>query len=137
MANKNNKISLWAVFWREILAYLVIIMDKLEFQKKIGEKIRAQRKRQGLSQEQLAELSDMHHTFISNVERGKVSASAYSLFKIASALEMDISDLFNFGVSLDDDDLNHSLSFISSSIRKMNKDLREIYLSAIRGMLQK
>lgn len=32
----------------------------------------------GLSQEQLAETAELHHTFIGNVKRGKVNASAYS-----------------------------------------------------------
>lgn len=113
-------------------------MDKLEFQKRIGEKVRAQRKVCGLSQEQLAEAAEMHHTFISNVERGRVSASAYSLFKIATALKFKLSDI----LCIEDDSnsnqiVNNDLATISGAIKNMASEQRDLYISAIKGMLPK
>jgi len=62
----------------------------------IGENIRSIRKGRKLSQERLAELSDMHPSHISDIERGKVNASITAYFMIAQALKVPLSDLANF-----------------------------------------
>lgn len=113
-------------------------MDKLEFQNKVGNQVRSQRKMRGLSQEQLAEAAEMHHTFISNVERGRVSASAYSLFKIATALKIKLADLLGIedGENIDLE-LNNELASITGAIRNMGLEQRVLYISAIKGMLPK
>ena len=114
------------------------IMDKLEFQKRLGDQVRCQRKMRGFSQEQLAEAADLHHTFISNVERGRVSASAYSLFKIATALKIKLAELLHTEDGSGDDlDLNTELATISGTIRNMASEQRDLYISAIKGMLPK
>jgi transcriptional regulator with XRE-family HTH domain len=59
----------------------------------LGEKIRACRKHAGLTQEQLAEKSDLHHNFIGEVERGNMEISLTSLLKIAKALKVKVRDL--------------------------------------------
>lgn len=52
------------------------------------------RKRKRLSQEQLAELVDIHRTYVSAIELGKVSVSFDVLFKLAEALDTTPSKLF-------------------------------------------
>ena len=59
----------------------------------VGEKIRACRKQAGLTQEKLAEKSDLHHNFIGEVERGNMEISLTSLLKIAKALQVKVRDL--------------------------------------------
>ena len=59
----------------------------------LAEAIRAKRKRTGLSQEKLAEKSDLSTVFISRVECGKESPSVDSLVKIARALEVRVGYL--------------------------------------------
>ena len=59
----------------------------------LGEAIRARRKKDGFSQEKLAERADLSTVFISRVERGKESPSVDSLVKIARALRAHVSDL--------------------------------------------
>ena len=54
------------------------------------------RKRKRLSQEQLAELVDIHRTYVSAIELGKVSVSFDILFKLAEVLETTPSKLFEF-----------------------------------------
>ena len=54
--------------------------------------IRASRK---LSQEKLAELSGLHRTYISSVERGDRNPTLVTLGKLASALDMDISEMLH------------------------------------------
>ena len=49
-----------------------------------------------LSQTQLAELVDIHRTYVSSIELGKVSVSFDILFRLAEALEIPVSKLFEF-----------------------------------------
>lgn len=52
------------------------------------------RKKKRLSQTQLAELVDIHRTYVSAIELGKVSVSFDVLFKLAQVLEVPVSKLF-------------------------------------------
>ena len=52
------------------------------------------RKKKRLSQTQLAELVDIHRTYDSAIELGKVSVSFDVLFKLAQVLEVPVSKLF-------------------------------------------
>jgi len=54
------------------------------------------RKRKRLSQSQLAELVDIHRTYVSSIELGKVSVSFDILFKLAEVLETTPAKLFEF-----------------------------------------
>ena len=58
-------------------------MDTL---KRFGEKVREIRIKKGLSQEQLAELSGLHRTYISSLELGKRNVSLINIFALAKAL---------------------------------------------------
>lgn len=61
-----------------------------------GAKVQALRKAQGLSQEQLAAIANLHRTYIGMIERGEKNATSLSIEKIAKALHVNISDLFDF-----------------------------------------
>lgn len=52
------------------------------------------RKKKRLFQTQLAELVDIHRTYVSSIELGKVSVSFDILFKLAEVLEVPTSKLF-------------------------------------------
>ncbi len=67
-------------------------MNVKKYLKFIGEKIRNIRKKKKFSQKRLAELSELHPTYISDIEHGKVNASIYSFYKIANANE--IAEMF-------------------------------------------
>ena len=58
-------------------------MDTL---KKFGEKVRELRTKKGISQEELAELSGLHRTYISSVELGKRNVSLINIYALAKAL---------------------------------------------------
>ncbi|WP_347836451.1 helix-turn-helix transcriptional regulator [Gracilibacillus sp. JCM 18860] len=62
----------------------------------MGNRIRDIRKSKSLSQEQLGEMSGFHYTYIGGLERGERNISVVNLFKIADALDTDISEFFNF-----------------------------------------
>ena len=59
----------------------------------LGKNIRTIRLAKGFSQEQLAELSGLHRTYIGGIERGERNVSFLNLVRMAQALEVDISRL--------------------------------------------
>lgn len=63
---------------------------------KLGMKIRVERQKQKLSQEKLAELSNLNRNFIGMIERGESNITVKNLENIANALKLNIKDLFNF-----------------------------------------
>ena len=65
-------------------------------QKKLGQRIAALRKKQGLTQEALAELIGCSVEFISLVERGVNAPSVAGLQGFADALKVEVRDLFTF-----------------------------------------
>ena len=58
-----------------------------------GEAVRVNRKRLRLTQEELAARSDLHTTFVSDVERGVTSASIVTVVKIAKGLGLSGGEL--------------------------------------------
>jgi transcriptional regulator with XRE-family HTH domain len=65
-------------------------------QKKLGQRIATLRKKQGLTQEDLAEVIGCSVEFISLVERGVNAPSVAGLQGFADALEVEVRDLFTF-----------------------------------------
>jgi transcriptional regulator with XRE-family HTH domain len=62
-----------------------------------GERIRELRAERGLSQEDLAECSGLHRTYISGIERGVRNPTLSIILQIASALKVHPSELFLTG----------------------------------------
>ena len=62
--------------------------------KMLGQRIRNHRTAKGLSQEKLAELSGCHPTYVGQLERGEKNATVESIEKIAAALDIPLSKLF-------------------------------------------
>ena len=62
----------------------------------IGLKIKIERVKRGLSQEQLAELADLSRPTIGAIERGERSPSFDSVEAIAEAFGMPVQELCNF-----------------------------------------
>jgi transcriptional regulator with XRE-family HTH domain len=62
---------------------------KSEAARIFGQRVRAERLRLGISQETLAQLSDVHWTFVGQVERGTRNLSLHNIIKIAAGLDVD------------------------------------------------
>ena len=61
---------------------------------KFGERVREIRKEKELSQEELAHKADLHRTYIRMIERAEKNITLLNIEKIASALEVNIKELF-------------------------------------------
>ncbi len=66
---------------------------KQSAQCKLGSAIRNLRAELGLSQEVLAELSDLHRTYVGGVERGERNVSLENIVRLARALKVTPSQL--------------------------------------------
>lgn len=67
-------------------------MNKIE--KRLGDQLKIVRLKKGLTQEQLAELSGLHRTYIGSVERGERNITVKNLYKILLAMNCSLSDFF-------------------------------------------
>ncbi len=65
-----------------------------QISKHIGQRIRNYRIQNNLSQEKLAELAGCHPTYVGQLERGEKNATLESVEKIALALNIPLSRLF-------------------------------------------
>ena len=60
----------------------------------LGDQLKKARLKKGLTQEQLAELSGLHRTYIGSVERGERNITVKNLYKILLAMNCSLSDFF-------------------------------------------
>ncbi|MBK6265691.1 helix-turn-helix transcriptional regulator [Marivirga sp. S37H4] len=66
----------------------------MEIQKRIGIQIAKIRRQKGLTQEDLADLADIHPDYIGKIERGERSPSLIRFLKILDALKFSYSEFF-------------------------------------------
>jgi transcriptional regulator with XRE-family HTH domain len=59
-----------------------------------GATVRRIRLDQGMTQERLAELSGLHPTYVSDLERGERNLGLINVHRVAFALGVDAADLF-------------------------------------------
>lgn len=69
---------------------------KKDILKKFGDKVREERNKKGLSQEELADLAGVHRTYIGMIERAEKNITIENVEKISNALGKEIKELFNF-----------------------------------------
>ena len=110
-------------------------MQQDNFLKNIGGKVKAIRKANNLSQEKLAELAGLHPTYISEIERGKVNASIYSFYKVATALEIPFSELVNIPSADMDRKIENEIAVILGQLRALGKRKQLVFLSAAKGLI--
>jgi transcriptional regulator with XRE-family HTH domain len=67
--------------------------QKLSAREIFAENLRKLRKARNLSQEGLAELAELHRTYIGSVERGERNISIDNMARLAHALGVTIRDL--------------------------------------------
>lgn len=58
-----------------------------------GTRVRRRRNELGLSQEALADISELHWTYLGQVERGQRNITLHNIIRIAEALQVDPGEL--------------------------------------------
>src|SRR5205807_3517700 len=69
-------------------------MATIDLKALLGMAIKTQRTSLGISQEELAHRADLHRTYVSDLERGVRNPSVDSIEKLARALQLSVSTLF-------------------------------------------
>jgi transcriptional regulator with XRE-family HTH domain len=64
-----------------------------KFRQELGISIRRRRHKLNLSQEDFADIANIHRTYVSSIELGKVDVGMGVIYKIASALNTPLSKL--------------------------------------------
>jgi len=70
-------------------------MNKKDILIKFGQRVRGERMKLGLSQEELAARAGLHRTYIGMIERAEKNITLENIEKIAKALNKHINELFN------------------------------------------
>ncbi len=99
--------------------------------KVVGQRIRNYRTKKKFSQEKLAELCGCHPTYIGQLERGEKNATLESIEKIATALDISLSKLFEKLGGQEDDVRDIPLAcyeFISAKSEKEQEQLYKLLL---------
>lgn len=99
----------------------------------VGQRIRNYRIQSGLSQEKLAELASCHPTYIGQLERGEKNATLESIERIASALNVPLSKLFEKLESGENEGRNIPLECYELLLSKSN-DEQECLLNMLRAV---
>ena len=93
----------------------------------IGQRIRSYRTGKHLSQEKLAELSGCHAAYIGQLERGEKNATIESIEKIAAALDVPLSKLFENISHREDKSRNIPLDCYEFILSKTADEQEQIY----------
>lgn len=72
------------------------LMDTATFKALFGRRVRSLRKLRDITQEELAEATLLSAEYVSKIERGLASPSFDVITRLAGALEVDPSKLFDF-----------------------------------------
>lgn len=62
----------------------------------LGKRIRGEREKLGVSQEEFGKLAKFHRTYIGMIERGEKNITIFNLKKFAEALNIKVKDLVDF-----------------------------------------
>ncbi len=71
----------------------------MDIKQLFGHRVKELRNKKGISQEKLAEFSDLHRTYISSIELGKRNVALENIARLAKALDCNIEDLFKSTVN--------------------------------------
>jgi transcriptional regulator with XRE-family HTH domain len=85
----------------------------------IGERLRGYRISKGLTQEDLADLADVHFTYIGKIERGEINFTIDSIVNVSTALNVSLDELFRYSQPTKENE-GHDLSLIVSLLQNRN-----------------
>lgn len=90
-------------------------MEKMTIKELLGARVKELRKRKNLSQEKLAEEIGIDPKHLSRIEVGRSYPSINTLEKLASVLDVELKDLFDFAHEAPVDQLRQNLIHLLSN----------------------
>lgn len=84
-------------------------MNEPNFKKLFGKRIKELRIKQGLTQEQLAEMIEVGERNLSKIECGNVFVKASTITKLIKALKIEPQELFEFSQYKEQDNIKQEL----------------------------
>lgn len=93
----------------------------------VGDRLRRRRIDLGYTQEHLAELADVHPTYIGQVERGEKNVTIESLEKICCALDLPMDELF-YNIHTSDSKNKEAKDCYDLIVRQPLKDQKQLCL---------
>ncbi|MDR2143045.1 MAG: helix-turn-helix domain-containing protein [Treponema sp.] len=105
-------------------------MDGQAIKETLGKNIKLLRARRGLSQADLSEKADISINFLSNIERGLKFPLPNMLSKLASALGVEVNELFLENLASNDNKelLNHMSEDLMKNVTLAMTDVFKRYL---------
>ena len=97
-----------------------------------GQRIRELRRSEGLSQEELAEKIGISSKYLSSIERGKENPTFDTFIKLAAALNIDLTEIFNF--SHKGKSAKELRDFISGLIKTGNEEKLDLTASVVKAI---
>jgi len=70
------------------------MLSKAKFSEIIGNNLKRERMKKGLSQEELSSKCGFYRTYINLIETSKRIPSSYAIYKIAKALKIKVNSLY-------------------------------------------
>ena len=105
----------------------------IDTNKLLGKRIRSLRKKNGLSQEQLAERVNMSSKYLGEIERGQVNFSIDIAERISDTLDIELTDLFDYQHELNRKTL---IKKINSLIQDANDENLQLIFRIIKSILK-
>lgn len=114
---------------------VILLKVTMNIKKELGEKIKRLRKKQKLTQEQLAEMIDIAPRNLSSIEVGTSFAKAETLEKILTALNTTTEELFSNDHIKSNEALINEINNSISSIQDNKAMLEKVY-KVIKALIQ-
>ncbi|MEK3879194.1 helix-turn-helix domain-containing protein [Paenibacillus sp. FSL M7-0420] len=96
----------------------------------LGARLRQERQRLNMTQEKLAEMVDISHAYIGQIERAERSVTLDTLVRLANQLGVTIDDLLHESIEISDEfyanKINKLLNNRSSKEQKMALEMLEL-----------
>ena len=109
---------------------MMLTMYNIDY-KELGKRIRAERRKQDLTQEKLAEMANISDSFMGHIERGGRTLSIETLAKIANALNLSIEYIICGEFNYQPDMLPAE---ILDALNRMSANQRKVFLSMMKTL---
>ncbi|QDP39319.1 helix-turn-helix domain-containing protein [Radiobacillus deserti] len=100
----------------------------------IGERLRTLRKERNLSQEDLANISSLHPTYVGQLERGEKNATIETLEKVTKGLGVSLEEFFRF-TETNGDKKDEVIAQLNTLLNNVTDEDQEVIMKIIQVLI--